>query len=74
MTLNDAIEWAKRDADNYNEPVAVVYDQLLQEEHPYTCCGVRFLDHFYPETLKDYWNVVDVFEPKTKKRFYTKHF
>lgn len=64
MTLEEATEWAKQDVETYNEPVAVMYDQLLEEEYPYTCCGVRFLDIFYPEHHKDFWKVVEVIEPK----------
>lgn len=61
MTLEEALECAKNDAETYDEPIVVLYDRLLEK---HVCCGVRFMDHYYPQSLKGLWNVVELFEPK----------
>lgn len=71
MTLEEARQWAQEDADQYNVVINVVYDKLAEypvtddgEDNRYGFCAVDAMDIMFPESFKDYWNLVEVVNPK----------
>lgn len=65
MLIEDARRLAQQDANEYNEKVYLIYDQLSEDfDDFYTYCGEKAMDIMHPECHKDFYKIVEVIEPK----------
>lgn len=64
MTLDEATELAKQQADEFGVAMIVVRDDLCEDDPGgFQCCAEMYRQTLYPDAHREYWEIVGRCEP-----------
>jgi len=64
MTLEEATELAKKQANEFGVVMIVVKDDLSEDPGGYECCAEIYRGTLYPDQHNDFWEIVGRYEPR----------
>ena len=63
MTLSEAQALAQQQADEFGVPMIVILDELSEDAGGYECCAEMYQETLYPDTHREFWEIVGRVEP-----------